>query len=70
MSSYSMDLRVRVLKDSDAGMLTRRVAEKYQVSPAWVRRLKQRRRETAKSNRGRRFIDLRLRRFMPNRFVS
>jgi transposase len=45
MSSYSMDLRVRVLKDCDAGMLTRQGAEKYQVSPAWVRRLKQRRRE-------------------------
>lgn len=41
-----MDLRVRVLADSDAGMPTQRVAEKYRVSKAWVRRLKQRRRET------------------------
>jgi transposase len=33
MSSYSLDLRERVLKVSDAEMLTRQVAEKYQVSP-------------------------------------
>ncbi len=41
-----MDLRVRVLADCDAGLQTKQVAEKYSVSPAWVRRLKQRRRET------------------------
>ena len=40
-----MDLRVRVLADSDAGMPTKQVAAKYSVSPAWVRRLKQHRRE-------------------------
>ncbi len=45
MKPYSMDLRVRVLADCDAGLGTNRVAEKYSVSPAWVRRLKQRRRE-------------------------
>ena len=45
MKAYSMDLRERVLADSDAGMPTAQVAEKYTVSPAWVRRLKQRRRE-------------------------
>jgi transposase len=38
-----MDLRVRVLADCDAGMGTSAVASKYSVSPAWVRRLKQRR---------------------------
>jgi transposase len=43
--AYSMDLRVRVLADSDAGMGTRAVATKYSVSESWVRRLKQRRRE-------------------------
>jgi transposase len=43
---YSMDLRTRVLADCDAGMGTGQVAAKYTVSPAWVRRLKQRRRET------------------------
>lgn len=46
MKPYSMDLRERVLKDSDAGETTRVVALKYNVSESWVRRLKQRRRET------------------------
>jgi transposase len=41
-----MDLRERVLADCDAGMGTEAAAEKYSVSPAWVRRLLQRRRET------------------------
>ncbi len=49
MKSYSMDLRLRVLKDCDAGMPTKRVAEKYEVSPAWVRRLKQRRRDNGET---------------------
>jgi len=46
MPPYSMDLRTRVLRDSDAGMRSDAVAEKYAVSRAWVDRLKQRRRET------------------------
>lgn len=46
MRAYSLDLRDRVLRDSDAGLIAEAVAEKYHVSPAWVRRLKQRRRET------------------------
>ena len=46
MKTYSMDLRVRVLKDVDAGMATSAVAVKYSVSSAWVRRLKQRRNAT------------------------
>src|SRR5688572_21916720 len=46
MKPYSMDLRRRVLDDCDAGMATKDVAAKYRVSRAWVRRLKQRRRET------------------------
>ena len=46
MRAYSMDLRVRVLADCDGGLGTAAVARKYAVSPAWVRRLKQRRRET------------------------
>ena len=49
MKPYSMDLRVRVLADCDAGMATPAVAAKYTVSPAWVRRLKQRRRETGET---------------------
>lgn len=46
MAAYSMDLRTRVLQDSDAGMRSDAVAEKYRVSRSWVDRLKQRRRET------------------------
>jgi transposase len=43
-----MDLRERVLKDCDGGSGTKAVAAKYAVSEAWVRRLKQRRRETGR----------------------
>jgi len=46
MKAYSSDLRLRVVLDSDAGMGTKGVAEKYRVSEAWVRNLKRRRRET------------------------
>jgi transposase len=46
MNAISIDLRVRVLADCDRGMGTLAVAVKYSVSPAWVRRFKQRRRET------------------------
>ena len=40
-----MDLRERVIGDCDAGLGTKAVAKEYKVSPAWVRRLKQHRRE-------------------------
>ena len=46
MKAYSMDLRLRVLDACDTGMGTDEAAETFSVSPAWVRRLKQRRRET------------------------
>ena len=46
MKAYSIDLRERVLRDLDGGMKTSAVARKYSVSPAWVRRLKQRRAAT------------------------
>jgi transposase len=46
MAPYSMDLRIRVLRDWDAGMKADDVAAKYSVSRAWVHRLQQRRRET------------------------
>ena len=49
MQPYSMDLRERVLADSDAGLTTAQVAAKFTVSPAWVRRLKQRRRQTGET---------------------
>ena len=40
-----MDLRERVIGACDAGQPTKEVAKIYKVSPAWVRRLKQHRRE-------------------------
>jgi transposase len=45
MDAYSMDLRERVIADCDAGLGTKATAKKFKVSPAWVRRLKQHRRE-------------------------
>jgi transposase len=45
MQSYSMDLRQRVIAACDAGKKTKEVASTFDVSPAWVRRLKQHRRE-------------------------
>jgi transposase len=45
-AAYSMDLRTRVLSDSDAGLASKELAERYHVSRAWVDALKQRRRET------------------------
>ncbi len=45
MEAYSLDLRKRVLAACDAGKKTKAVAESFSVSRAWVRRLKQRRRE-------------------------
>jgi transposase len=49
MAPYSMDLRSRVLRDSEAGMASKEVAAKYSVSRAWVDRVKQRRRETGET---------------------
>jgi transposase len=46
MAPYSMDLRKRVAKAWDSGLDADAVAEKYDVSRAWVHRLMQRRRET------------------------
>lgn len=45
MEAYSLDLRKRVLAACDAGHGTKQAAATYGVSPSWVRRLKQRRRE-------------------------
>ena len=45
MKPYSMDLRVRVIGACDRGESTKVVAKTFGVSPAWVRRLKQHRRE-------------------------
>ena len=46
MRAYSIEFRLEVLADCDAGMSTMAVAIKRHVSESWVRRLKQRRRET------------------------
>lgn len=43
---YSQDLRERVLAAYDRGVPTNQIAVMFQVSPAWARRLRQRRRET------------------------
>ena len=45
MDPYSIDLRRRVLAACDAGEGTSAVAKLFSVSSAWVRRLKQHRRE-------------------------
>lgn len=45
MRAYSRDLRERVLAKLDAGKSAEEVAEMFEVSVAWVRRLRQRRRE-------------------------
>jgi transposase len=46
MQPYSIEFRREVLADCDAGMGTMAVAIKHHVSDSWVRRLKQRRRES------------------------
>ena len=46
MRAYSIDLRERVLADRDEAMGTIAAAAKHRVSPARVRRLKQRRKAT------------------------
>lgn len=44
-AAYSQDLRDRVLAARDRGLKTKSVASLFQVSPSWVRRVMQRRRE-------------------------
>jgi len=49
-AAYSQDLRDRVIAARDAGMRTKRVAELFRVSAAWVRRVMQRRRERGETS--------------------
>jgi transposase len=63
-AAYSMDLRTRVLKDSDGGLSSKELAERYHVSRAWVDALKQRRRETG------RFAPLKQRKFRRRALVE
>jgi transposase len=44
-AAYSQDLRDRIIAARDGGAPTQRVAELFRVSPSWVRRVMQRRRE-------------------------
>jgi len=53
-ATYSQDLRDRVLAAADRGMPTKQIADTFAVSPAWVRRIKQRRRETGQTTAHRR----------------
>ena len=46
---YSQDLRDRVLQAYDRGMKTKQIAEVFQVSASWARRVRQRRRETGET---------------------
>lgn len=46
---YGQDLRDRVLRAADRGMQTKQIAELFQVSCSWVRRVKQRRRENGET---------------------
>ena len=44
--AYSQDLRDRVLAAYDRGMKTKQIADVFEVSSSWARRVKQRRRES------------------------
>lgn len=48
-AAYSDDLRDRVLSAYDRGMKTKQIADLFQVSPAWARRVKQTRRQTGRT---------------------
>jgi transposase len=48
-AAYAQDLRDRVLSAYDRGMATGQIAEVFDVSPAWARRVKQRRRENGQT---------------------
>lgn len=48
VASISLDLRKRILKACDKGGKTKEVAERFEVSPDFVRKLKRRRRETGR----------------------
>jgi transposase len=51
MEAYWMDLRERVLAACDGGKKAQEVAQGFAVRPAWVGRLKQRRREAGQIGR-------------------
>jgi len=48
-AAYAQDLRDRILAAYDRGMTTKPIAIMFAVSPAWARRVKQRRRESGQT---------------------
>jgi len=48
-AAYSQDLRDRVIRAHQRGMATLEIARTFDVSPAWVRRVKQRLRESGET---------------------
>jgi transposase len=48
-AAYAQDLRDRILAAYDRGMQTLEIAKLFQVSKAWARRVKQRRRENGET---------------------
>jgi len=48
--AYSQDLRDRVLAACDGPMKTKQIADIFGVSPAWIRRIKQRKRELGETS--------------------
>jgi transposase len=51
-TAYSQDLRDRVIAARDRGLKTKQVSSLFRVSASWVRRVMQRRRQTAPRPRG------------------
>ena len=49
-AAYSQDLRDRVVRASQRGMTTAEIARVFDVSPAWVRRVKQRLRDSGEAS--------------------
>lgn len=49
-AAYSQDLRDRVLAAYDRGMPTKQIADLFQISPAWARRVKQRKRDNGETS--------------------
>lgn len=49
-AAYSQDLRDRVIRAGTRGMATAEIARVFDVSPAWVRRVKQRLRQSGETS--------------------
>lgn len=49
-AAYSQDLRDRIVRAGERGMATAEIARVFDVSPAWVRRVKQRLRDSGEAS--------------------